>query len=214
MQTPDNQSEYWSRVGTTKSFSHPVNADRLRQFLAQDSRILDYGCGYGRVIGLLIELGYTNLFGVDPAPTMIAAATERYPTVRFELLNDPPSLPVPDASVDAVLLFAVLTCVPTDEGQLSIIREIRRVLRPNGILYISDLWLQADARNVERYKQYEAKYGRYGVFHLAEGVTLRHHDRHWIETLTANFDCLALDEIHVQTMNDNMADGFQWFGRR
>lgn len=39
-------------------------------------------------------------------------------------------------SVDAVLLFTVLTCVPTDDGQQAIVREAGRVLRPGGLLYI------------------------------------------------------------------------------
>ena len=50
------------------------------------------------------------------------------------------------------------------------------------------------------------------MFALPEGVTVRHHDRRWIEELTLDFDELALDDIDVQTMNGNPAKGFQWFG--
>jgi hypothetical protein len=58
-----------------------------------------------------------------------------------------------------------------------VLQELRRVLRAGGLLYISDLWLQTDARNVQRYVCDHPKYGRYGVFDLPEGVTVRHHDR-------------------------------------
>jgi hypothetical protein len=37
-------------------------------------------------------------------------------------------------------------------------------------------------------------------------------DPSWIETLTQDFDILALDHINIQTMNGNPANGFQWFG--
>jgi len=210
----DNQIDYWNRVGPGKPFGHPVNLERLTDLLPTDSHILDFGCGYGRVLGLLHKNGYTNLIGVDPVPAMVAAARERLPGISFQELVQPPNLALADGSVDATFLFTVLTCVPTDHGQRAIIREISRVLRRGGLLYISDLWLQTDARNLERYKRDQAKYEIYGVFDLPEGVTLRHHDRRWIETLTSEYDLLALDEIEVQTMNGNSANGFQWFGRK
>src|SRR5439155_12126115 len=116
--------------------------------------------------------------------------------------------------VDAVLLFAVLTSVPTNKGQRAILTETSRVLRPGGILYISDMWLQKDARNLERYVEGEKKHGVYGVFDLSEGVTVRHHEPKWIEELTNGYELQALEEIQVQTMNGHPSSAFQWFGRR
>jgi SAM-dependent methyltransferase len=212
IQDLDRQIDYWDRIGPGKPFGHPVNIERLRQWLSPKHRILDFGCGYGRVLGLLHRSGYQNLMGVDQAPTMIAAARESFPGMTFERLVSSPRLDLPDASMDATLLFAVLTCVPTDTGQRTIVRELERVLRPGGLLYISDLWLQADERNVQRYVRDEPKYGTYGVFDLPEGVTLRHHNRTWIDELTQDFEPVALDDIDVPTMNGHSARGFQLFG--
>jgi SAM-dependent methyltransferase len=208
----DHQFEYWNRMGPNKPFGHPVNLDRLSRCLSPGSRILDLGCGYGRVLGLLFEQDYHNLIGFDPAPTMIEIARTRFPAIEFKELNSAPSLPLPDNSVDATILFSVLTCVPTDEGQRAIVDEVRRVLRPGGLLYISDLWLQADERNRKRYARDEPKYGIYGVFDLPEGVTVRHHDPRWIEELTQGFASVGLDHVDVVTMNGNSARAFQWFG--
>ena len=208
----DHQFDYWNRMGPGKSFGHPVNFERLKLWLSPASRILDLGCGYGRALGLLFDGGYHNLIGFDPAPAMVAMARERFPAITFAKLNSPPHLPLADASVDATLLFTVLTCVPTDAGQRSIAEEVCRVLRPGGLFYISDLWLQTDERNRERYVRGEQKYGTYGIFDLPEGVTVRHHDPRWIEELTRDFDAVALDHINVQTMNGHPAKGFQWFG--
>jgi SAM-dependent methyltransferase len=207
----DNQLEYWNTEGLRKSFAHPLNLRRVRQWLTEDSLIVDFGCGYGRCLGELSAAEYTDLVGFDFSPAMIEAARKQFPEIAFEQLESV-SLPLPDGSVDAVLLFSVLTCVPSDEGQRAVIDELRRVLKPGGLLYISDLWLQQDERNVTRYTRDEAKYGTYGVFDLPEGVTVRHHDPKWIEMLTHEFKMVALDELEVVTMNGNPAQAFQWFG--
>src|SRR5262249_25208613 len=190
----DLQIQYWDLVGPQKTFAHPVNLEQFGRWVAPTSRILDYGCGYGRALGFLRENGYTNLIGIDPAPAMIAAARQNFPSITFDVLDDYQKVHLPDVSVDAVLLLAVLTFVPPNAGQLAILSEITRLLRPGGVLYISDMFLQTDSRNVERYLECEKKYGVYGVFDLREGATVRHHERSWIKTLTKDYELLALEE--------------------
>jgi SAM-dependent methyltransferase len=214
VRAPDIQLEYWNTVGPTKSFAHPVNLKQLSRWIGPTSRILDYGCGYGRALGILQSKGYANLVGVDPAPAMIAAARAAFPAISFEVLDHFRSTGLENSSVDAALLFAVLTSVPSDEGQRAIVSELRRVLRPGGLLHISDMWLQTSRRDLERYALGEEKYGTYGIFDLPEGVTVRHHTPDWIEELTQEYRLLALDEIQVQTMNGHAARAFQWFGRK
>ena len=210
----DTQVEYWNRVGLNKPFSHFINFERLSTFVRPDAVLLDYGCGYGRLLESLHEHGYQHLIGADPAEHLVAAARVRLPEATFHVLPHPPRLGIPNASVDGVLLFGVLTCIPTDEGQRAVVSEISRVLKPGGLLYISDFWLQSDARNRERYESGYAKYGKWGVFDLPEGVTLRHHDREWVAELTSALEIAALDETNVITMNGHHATAFQWFGRK
>jgi ubiquinone/menaquinone biosynthesis C-methylase UbiE len=207
----DSQLDYWNTEGPQKTFAHPLNVRRLTHWLSIDSIVIDFGCGYGRCLGELSDSGYENLVGLDFSPAMIQAARERFPEITFEQI-EPVTIPLPDESVDGVLLFSVLTCVPTDDGQQAMINELYRVLRRGGLLYISDLWLQSDERNLTRYARDESKYGKYGVFDLPEGVTVRHHDSKWIETLTSKFYNVALDDVDVTTMNGNPAKAFQWFG--
>lgn len=207
----DCQFEYWNTEGPQKPFAHPLNLTRLSQWLSPNSRILDFGCGYGRCLGELFQAGYRNLIGIDFPPAMIALARTRFPEIDFREARTS-AIPLSDASVDAALLFSVLTCVPTDDGQRSLVGELHRVLKPGGLLYVSDLSLQPDERNLIRYARDEAKYGIYGVFDLPEGVTVRHHDPMWIETLTKEFETIALDDVEVITMNGNPARAFQWFG--
>jgi len=73
-----------------------------------------------------------------------------------------------------------------------LLAEVRRVLRPGGILYISDLLINTDVQNVERYERHANEFGVCGVFELSEGVIVRHHRKEWIERLTRALPVSAL----------------------
>jgi len=210
----DLQLEYWNGRGPAKNFSHPVDIAQLQARLQPSSAIIDFGCGYGRILHLLHQHGFQNLLGVDPAPSMVAAARMRVPEAQAEILTNPPSVQRQDATFDAALLVSVLTCVPSDEGQRAIVRELTRLLRPGGYLLISDLWLQTDERNRARYDSGLKTHGIYGVFDLPEGVTVRHHEPAWIHSLTEGFDQVSLEDSTLTTMNGHRAQGFQWMGRK
>ena len=209
----DNQVQYWDREGIKKTFHHPVNFELLAEIIGKDARILDYGCGYGRVMKALSQKGYTCVEGVDFSPEMIEYGRRIHPELDLKVISSP-HLPYSDREFDAVILFTVLTCIPRNETQISLIRELKRVLRVGGLLYISDLSLQSDERNLKRYGEFEKKYGTYGVFELAQGAVLRHHDRGWIESLTSDFEAIDFVEFEVETMNKNSAGAFQLFARK
>jgi SAM-dependent methyltransferase len=200
----DSQLGYWNTTGAVKTFGHPVEPAWLDR-IDRRARILDYGCGYGRLSGLLAERGFVAVDGVDVAPNLIARARELHPSLNFAVLDNPPRLRHDDNSVDAVFLFAVLTCVPTDSGQRELVAELRRVLRPGGLLYLSDLCLQDDRRNQDRYQKFAAKYGVHGVFETSDGAVCRHHTLDWLHTLLTGFDVVATREVPVDTMNGHPA---------
>lgn len=39
---------YWDAATGAREFTMPFQTSRFRRYAAIDSRILDYGCGYGR----------------------------------------------------------------------------------------------------------------------------------------------------------------------
>ncbi|WP_435207446.1 class I SAM-dependent methyltransferase [Micromonospora sp. bgisy143] len=205
----DNQRHFWETAGAAKTFTHPIDFAWLSR-LPSTARIIDYGCGYGRITGLAQQHGFADVEGVDTSVRLIDKARQRHPTLSFRVLTDPPALPYPDASVDAVLLFAVLTCVPTDVGQQQLISELTRVLRPSGLLYVSDLLLQTDQRNQARYQQHAETYGNYGVFETDDGAICRHHSVDRLRNLLLDgFTIHTTRQITVETMNANSAAALQ-----
>lgn len=212
MQDKAGQVSYWDRVAPEKRFSHPLRLEWLERHLTSNAKILDYGCGYGRTLAELSAAGYENTVGVDFSQAMLERAREEVGGARI-VRNDGLILPFKADTFDLVLLFAVLTCIPESDQQRGVLNEVERVLRPGGHLYISDLLVNTDERNRERYRQYAA-HGCYGVFELPEGVVVRHHTEGWIEEITHAFQRLEYGPFIVTTMNGHSSAAFQYLGRK
>jgi len=208
----DVQTEYWDGAAASKTFSHPIPLSVLRDLVHPAARILDYGCGYGRICSELTKAGYRNVIGIDISEKMIK---------RGKLLNsgldlrtfDGRSTDFNDASFDVCLLMAVLTCIPSDVGLDHTIAEVHRLLRPGGIVFVSDYLLQTDTRNKKRYQEFEKELGVFGIFRT-EGVVVRHYDMKRIHQLLSVFDVIWQDSIKVCTMNGNESNAFQIAARK
>jgi SAM-dependent methyltransferase len=129
------------------------------------------------------------------------------------LIRTAPRSDLTDASVDLVLLFAVLTCIPDQADQHAVVAEISRLLKPGGLLYVSDLLLQDDARHRERYDAFASDTGVYGAFRSTDGGVFRHHERGWFTTLLGRFDLIHERLFSARTMNGNSAAGIQLLAR-
>lgn len=208
----DHQIIFWDKVAHKKFFTHPVKMDRLHELLPEDAKILDYGCGYGRICAELVFHGYRHVIGVDISQEMIRRGKSNFPGLKL-LHIAPESLSFEAGAFDACILFGVLTCIPTDKGQHRLIAEMYRMLKPGGILYISDYPIQNDKRNQRRYLEFQHEYGKFGVFRIPEGGIFRHHDLNWIHKLLKNFKILTVDRFKALTMNGNEADVFQVLAR-
>jgi SAM-dependent methyltransferase len=213
MSNVSSQVGYWDRVALEKRFAHPLRLDWLEKYSDKQARILDYGCGYGRTLAGLSDAGYEDLFGMDFSEAMLGRCRKEVSQSRL-IRNDGNVLPLRPNSVDVVLLFAVLTCIPNSSDQRVLLAAVEHVLRPGGLIYLSDLLLNDDARNRERYQRFAESYKCYGVFELPEGVAVRHHQKEWIEELTRSFQQLEFESFTVTTMNGNTSAAFQCLGRK
>ena len=208
-----SQLAYWDAAAQSKTFTHPLDRALLESRVGRDALIVDYGCGYGRLVGALHGAGFTRLLGVDFSPAMVERARRECPGLAFDVVTNA-GLSLADASVDAALLFAVLTCVPEDAAQQAIVAELSRVLRPGGILYLSDYPLQPDERSVERYRRFAEHGLAYGCFQTDDGAWVRHHAAEWMDQLFAGFHREAQTSIELVTMNGHRAAGLQAIYRK
>lgn len=110
----------------------------LDAMLPRGSRVLDAGCGPGRVAGELAARGH-ELVGVDVDPELIAAAKEDHPGPRW-IVADLAGLDLtehgePDPFDAAVLAGNVLAFVAEHSEQL-VLASVARHVRPGGVIVV------------------------------------------------------------------------------
>jgi SAM-dependent methyltransferase len=104
--------------------------------LSLGERVLDFGCGVGRLSNALAEPG-PSVVGVDIAASMIERARQivRHPERISYVHYDGRSLPFPDDSFDSAVSLMVLQHA-RPVVQLGCLLELQRVVRPGGVLLL------------------------------------------------------------------------------
>jgi SAM-dependent methyltransferase len=100
-------------------------------------RILDYGCGDGKYFPFFLSRGFTpeNIYGLEISRLRLERCHE-LGWKNARLLESGKPLPVDDASIDIVNCMEVIEHIPREEGK-RVVAELRRILRPGGLLMIS-----------------------------------------------------------------------------
>ena len=99
--------------------------------------ILDLGVGGGRTTPYLSSLA-SRYVGADYAPEMINACRKKFPNLEFENAGAAALSVFATSSFDAVVMaFNGMDSVVPDESRCQALREIRRVLKPKGVLIFS-----------------------------------------------------------------------------
>lgn len=206
---------FWSEIGSTKEFTDPFFETKFSSYLGKSSKIVEYGCGYGRILNHLWQAGYRNLQGFDFAPKMIERGQGTFPHLNLHLLDQTGKVPLADQSVNGVILSTVLCCNPDKNTQEKIINEIYRLLKHQGILYLCDFLITRSEKYLSRYeKQAQPNSENYGIYQTSEGVAVRHHSIHWIFDILREFDIQWLEQLDDVTMNGNSVRTFHLIAQK
>lgn len=142
------EESHWWYIGRRRIIASFVQGI-CRQFQERRPRILDVGCGTGANLVMLSQFGEVE--GVDISPDALAFCRER--GLEDVRLGAAEKLPYEDGRFDVVTAFDVVEHLDDD---LAGLREMRRVLRPDGrlLLFVPTfmfLWgVQDDVSNHRR----------------------------------------------------------------
>ena len=147
--TPQQGYDRWAAsYGENMNPVQVLEAEALARLLPdlRGQRVLDLGCGKGRVSRLALERGASATTGVDVSEAMLETAAASLPSARW-VRADAQHLPFEAASFDVVVCALMIGHVPALEAALA---EIARVLRPGGVLLLSDFHPYATLRGWQR----------------------------------------------------------------
>ena len=109
-------------------------ARMIDAMLPRGSRVLDAGCGPGRVGAALAAAGH-EVVGVDVDPVLVAAATEDHPDHTW-IVGDLAELDLPAAGVsepfDAIVCAGNVMTFLAPGTHAEVLRRMRAHLRPDG----------------------------------------------------------------------------------
>jgi ubiquinone/menaquinone biosynthesis C-methylase UbiE len=143
-----DQTDGWRRYFLHYAADETRAAWQFLLHLPANASALDMGCGWGN-LSISLARNFAMVYAMDLVPERavisgLRAREAGLENVRALAGGNTTHLPFPDASLDAVTLNGVLEWVATSfpqvndprEAQLRVLREIVRVLKPDGQLYI------------------------------------------------------------------------------
>jgi SAM-dependent methyltransferase len=115
---------------------------------SKDDHILDFGCGWGRVIRFFLrDVTPSSLYGVDPLPEMVELCKQTNRWCRFLTIDPRAPTSFPDSMFDLIFANSVFSHLSEDVHK-DWLGEFRRVLKPGGLL-VATTWPRQYIENRE-----------------------------------------------------------------
>ncbi len=150
--------------GIDKRFPN-LNLVRIAQkeFDKKEASILDYGCGFGANLVFLAEMGF-RLTGLDVSPHALQAVSNKLSIKNISadlcLLDRAASqLDFSENTFDYIVCASVLSLLGSRERVLLLLNEFKRVLKPEGRLYLDVNGLESEfVRDAEKISDFHYIY--------------------------------------------------------
>jgi ubiquinone/menaquinone biosynthesis C-methylase UbiE len=212
----------WKKFANKQTPSTVTIDNLFYENIPKRSKILDFGCAWGRVSFELQEKGYNVVgFDINQSEILIAQklaieSNKKYISqVKFDNENAL-ELPYEDNSFDACLMQTFMATLTNPKHRTDVLDEAKRVLKKDGILYISDFaqnW--QNTKYKQRYEEHFLITKEIGTFIVTKkGTTeeiyrVHHYTKKELEDLlNPRFDDLTIKDTIFTSYHGNQANGF------
>jgi SAM-dependent methyltransferase/uncharacterized coiled-coil protein SlyX len=112
-------------------------ANKLGVHLMAESRVLDFGCGWGRIIRFFLkDVLADHLYGIDVDPEMISLCRKLVHYGNYSVCNPIPPTEFPDDTLDIIYAYSVFSHL-AEPVHIKWIEEFSRILKPGGLLVVT-----------------------------------------------------------------------------
>lgn len=135
------QNDLWDSMWTARTIDHELLAcdletparDSFLAYIIKGGSVIDGGCGFGKWVIYLKRLGY-DIVGIDNNELAIRKLKDYDSSLQVEM-GDILDIHYPDSSFDAYISMGVVEHF--EDGPLLALKEAHRVLKPDGLIFIS-----------------------------------------------------------------------------
>ena len=147
-------SEFARAFSETRS-SAQTRLDRIVAYIGNDVKVLDVGCGNGRLAERLEKEGrHVEYTGVDASPELIALAAARKSKLRLvaadffvaDVTSTNWSAALPADEFDIAVALAVLHHIPGFDWRARVLCDLRALLQPGGTLVMTNWHFERNER--------------------------------------------------------------------
>ena len=147
-------SEFARPFSETRS-SAQTRLDRIVAYIGDDVKVLDVGCGNGRLAQRLEKEGkHVGYHGVDASSELIALAAVRKGSWRrvaadfsvADITSPDWTVRLPADSFDIAVALAVVHHVPSFELRCQLFRDVRALVKPGGSLLMTNWHFERNER--------------------------------------------------------------------
>lgn len=111
--------------------------EKHRGRLADCESVLDFGCGWGRILRFFLrDIAPERLHGLEAESSFFEACRRTFRWGHFTLGGFEPPAPFPDATFDLVYAYSVFSHFAEDVHRRWLL-DLHRVLRPGGLLVVT-----------------------------------------------------------------------------
>lgn len=135
------QCDLWDKMWTTRTIEQELEACNIESpprelflsHLPKEGKIVDAGCGFGKRVIYLKQQGY-DIVGIDNSELALAKLKDFDQSLQVEL-GDILDIHYPDNFFDPYISMGVVEHF--EDGPDSALKEAYRVLKPNGLIFVS-----------------------------------------------------------------------------
>lgn len=128
----------------------------LGEYAKDGDQVLDLGCAHGRLLEVL-KSKKIDYLGLDNCSLSIKEAQARWSDYKFQIA-DATKLNLPQNSFDKIFMIATFHHIPGKEMRLKVLRDLNKILKPGGLLIMTNwnlkqgkyfrLWLKCNLKKL------------------------------------------------------------------
>ncbi|MBM3309249.1 MAG: class I SAM-dependent methyltransferase [Candidatus Altiarchaeales archaeon] len=181
----------WLKVWDSEDFNeHLASLKRMQErdaiifldFLPEEGKILDAGCGIGGACHLIQEKESREIYGIDLLENAIKKANENKREDMHFSVGDITALNFPDNYFNLVLSRGVVEHLPEPEKAVA---ELSRVLKKGGILFIT-----VPNKHCYTHRLYRWFYRRIGLWKVGKELSMSARE---LEELCSKHNCETIE---------------------